>query len=321
MLGREGAQSSEAAEGFLEKAVGLLKQEAKSEEQSFGYSPEESGYALAVADLAQVKWNSGKQQEAVELITSCFEETRENVWYEVRAIVRDLAVSFLLQSGKAQQAQTLLFSDTQDNAQWHGLNALVHFALSGDCLNSRTALTLSLTMGTMIADALLKGDISVFDDSVDAPELRRHVADTEPSWQVIAGAVEWLQRISKDPCVMHNREMLEISIPHGDQSRWKRWEDTVKRADHYLLQDDVSEAKKLYKSALREAERIDYSYGPFYETMTAIVDFTEQAGESFEELRSRIESRAARLSSDSSAKRTDACAALSIVWDPVPIYE
>ena len=154
----------------------------------------------------------------------------------------------------------------------------------------------------MTAERLLTGDTSISDPTVDDFGLSRYIADTGPAWHSTAGALEWLQRILNGPYVRHTRDSLAVAAQHRDQARWKRWEDTLERADHYLMQGDASEAKKLYKSALREAERIDYSAGPFDNTMTALVDLADESGDAFGEFRARILDRAARLSSDSSAK-------------------
>ena len=67
------------------------------------------------------------------------------------------------------------------------------------------------------------------------------------------------------------------------------------------MNDQANEAKKLCKSALREAERIDYTAAPFYNTMTALLELAAEFGESFTDLRKRIEERAARLSASSLA--------------------
>lgn len=64
VLGREGAESAKEAEGFLEKAVNLLKKGKEAEDESAEFGGEGDAYALAVADLAQCRWNSGKQKEA-----------------------------------------------------------------------------------------------------------------------------------------------------------------------------------------------------------------------------------------------------------------
>ncbi len=199
VLGREGAQSLEEAEDFLQKAFELLRQEENSEEQNFGYLVERRAYGFAVADLAPVMWSLGKQEEAEKLVQSCFEEIRAEAYYDVCSTLRALAVSFLLQRGKAQQAQALLFSDTEDDAEWNYLNALVHYAISGDCLISRSALALAFTHGNMTAERLLTGDTSISDPTVDDFGLSRYIADTGPAWHSTAGALEWLQRILNGP--------------------------------------------------------------------------------------------------------------------------
>lgn len=153
----------------------------------------------------------------------------------------------------------------------------------------------------MAANGLLRGGGSTSHPVLTTFGLNRYVSDTEPAWLATAGAMEWLQRLLADPNAWHHRELVDVSVPHGDQSRWKRWEGMFERAQHFLMNDQASEAKKLCKSALREAERIDYTAAPFHNTMTSLLELAVESGESFTDLRKRIEERAARLSASSLA--------------------
>ena len=297
ILAREGSADNKEALEYAKKAVEQLKAEC-SDEDFADYQVDAEAYTQAIADLAQLNWNLGQKTEAVEIVTSFLHEYKDELPVEFKAIPRELAISFLLQMGEIKAAQAMLQDETENDEQWHYLNALIHFALTGDDLISRSALSRALMKGTLIAGALTKDDENLH-ETIIAFGLDRHVEDTAPAWNSVKGALAWLSDFLEQPLARHNRKLEEIAKASGDLQRWKRWEDALESAQHFTEKNNEKEAKNSLKTALREADRIDYTYFPFFETVSILMEFSGGEKKALADLHSQIESRAKRFEADS----------------------
>ncbi|MDP3509799.1 MAG: hypothetical protein Q8T09_17650 [Candidatus Melainabacteria bacterium] len=297
ILAREGSATPAEALEYAQKAVEQLKAECSDEDFEL-YQVDAEAYTQAIADLAQLNWNCGKKTEAVEIVTSFLHEYKEELPVEFKAIPRELAISFLLQMGEYKAAQAMLQDETENDEQWHYLNALIHFALTGDTLISRSALSRALMKGTLIAGGLTKDDENLH-DTIAAFGLDRHIEDTAPAWHSVKGAIEWLNAFLEQPLARHNRKLEEIAKSAGDLQRWKRWEDALESAQHFNEKNNEKEAKNSLKAALREADRIDYSYFPFFETVSILMEFSGGEKKALADLQSQVKTRAQRFEADS----------------------
>ncbi|CAN5448612.1 hypothetical protein BH11CYA1_BH11CYA1_37400 [soil metagenome] len=297
ILAREGSADNKEALEYAKKAVEQLKAECSDEEFEV-YQVDAEAYTQAIADLAQLNWNLGSKTEAVEIVTSFLHEYKEELPVEFKAIPRELAISFLLQMGEVKAAQAMLQDETENDEQWHYLNALIHFALTGDDLISRSALSRALMKGTLIAGALTKDDENLH-ETIVAFGLDRHVEDTAPAWESIKGAKAWLSDFLDQPLARHSRRLEDIAKASNDLQRWKRWEDALESAQIYVEKDNEKEAKNALKSALREADRIEYSYFPFFETVSILLEFSGGEKKAMADLHSQITARAKRFEADS----------------------
>ena len=297
ILAREGSSDNKEALEYAQKAVHQLKEECSDEDFEL-YQVDAEAYTQAVADLAQLNWNCGKKTEAIEIVTSFLHEYKEELPVEFKAIPRELAISFLLQLGEIKAAQAMLQDETENDEQWHYLNALIHFALTGDTLISRSALSRALMKGTLIAGGLTKDDENLH-ETIVAFGLDRHIEDTAPAWHSVKGAIEWLNDFLEQPLARHNRKLEEIAKSADDLQRWKRWEDALESAQHFTEKNNEKEAKNSLKTALREADRIDYSYFPFFETVSILMEFSGGEKKALADLKTQIEARAKRFEADS----------------------
>jgi tetratricopeptide (TPR) repeat protein len=77
--------------------------------------------------------------------------------------------------------------------------------------------------------------------------------------------------------------------------RWKRWEDALESAQHFNEKNNEKEAKNSLKAALREADRIDYSYFPFFETVSILMEFSGGEKKALADLQAQVKTRAQRF--------------------------
>ncbi|MFA6209229.1 MAG: hypothetical protein WCT03_21500 [Candidatus Obscuribacterales bacterium] len=296
ILAREGSADTAEALEYAKKAVEQLKAECSDEDFEL-YQVDAEAYTQAIADLAQLNWNNGKKNEAIEVLTSFLHEYKEELPVEFKAIPRELAISFLLQMGELKAAQAMLQDETENDEQWHYLNALIHFALTGDTIISRSALSRALMKGTLIAGGLTNDDENLH-ETIVAFGLDRHVEDTAPAWNCVSGAMDWLRNFLEQPLARHNRKLEEIAKSANDLQRWKRWEDALESAQHFTEKNNEKEAKNSLKTALREADRIDYTYFPFFETVSILMEFSGGEKKALADLQSQIKTRAQRFEAD-----------------------
>ncbi len=273
-----------------------VKSDSKDANEQYEISPEL--YTFAVADLAQLKWNAGLRKEAVELLTAHFSAPLNEIDSMEQEILRDLATSFLIQMGDYNSAQNILQANSNNEAQWHYLNALVHFALTGDTLLSRSALTHGFASGSLlIANRLVASENDSFKDLLTAFGLERYIEDTEQAWHSTAGAIEWLAKVGAEPDNFSNREFQAIATANGDIKRWQRWEDLLESAHHFSEQGNHKEARTALKAALKEAERIEYSFLPFHASISELLDLYIETKRPADDLMDTIEARAAKFES------------------------
>ncbi len=279
---------------LLAQVESEAEDESKDESEIYEVSPEL--YTFAVADLAQLKWNAGLKKEAVELLTAHFSEPLNEIDSMEQEVLRDLATSFFIQMGDYKAAQDILQANSDNEAQWHYLNALIHFALTGDTLLSRSALTHGFASGSLlIANRLVSAENDSFKELLGAFGLERYIEDTEPAWHCIAGAIEWLAKVTAEPDNFSNREFQTIAIANGDIKRWQRWEDLLESAHHFSEQGNHKEARTVLKTALKEAERIDYSFLPFHASISELLDLYIDTKRPADDLMDAVEARAAKV--------------------------
>jgi tetratricopeptide (TPR) repeat protein len=293
VLAREGSEDVNEAIGFANKAVEQLKLEC--DDENAAYKVDDEAYTLAIADLAQLTWQSGKHDEAIAILQKAVSETRTYLVTLLLSPLVEMTAAYLLLQGKAKEALETLQSTTRDEPQWHYLNALILFALEGDSLTSRSALARAFMKGTLTASAILKNDPNFDHEVVVAFGLDEFFKLIEPAWLSIAGAKEWLEAADKEPHFKTNRQLGGAAAVANDSPRWKRWQDLYESALHYVAKENDKEAKTAFKSALREAERIDYSYVPFLDTMASLMESVEHTKKSLADLHTQIKTRAKRF--------------------------
>lgn len=296
ILAREGSKDANEAIEYARKAVDQLKGEC--DDQNAPYKVDDEAYTLAIADLAQLLWQNGKQDEALSLLQRSLNETKTYLVTQLLAPLVELSAAFLLQKGKKEEALQMLQGTTSDEAQWHYLNALTQFALEGDSLVSRSALARAFMKGTLTCSAILKNDPRFDEEVIIAFGLYEYVRYTAPAWAAIDGAVEWMAAADQEPHFKTNRQLAGAAKQENDSPRWKRWADLYESALHYVAKENEKEAKTAFKSALREAERIDYSYVPFLDTMASLMESVEHTKKSLADLHTQIKTRAARFDSN-----------------------
>ncbi len=307
ILARESEVFDQALD-YSQKAVASLQKEVEklqSEESANAddhYEASGELYHFAVADLAQLKWNAGSQKEATDLLMAQFSPPLSQLDSAVQPLLVDLATSFLIQMGECKKAQEFLQGHPDNEAQWHYLNAVLHFALEGDTLVARSALAHGFASGSLlIANRLVEKEAAAVSVSLRAFGLSRYIEDTEAAWLAVTGSLAWLAKVTADPQNLSNRELLVIATANGDTKRWQRWEDLLENAHHFAEKQNHKEARTALKTALKEAERIDYSFLPFHATIAELLDLYIDTQRPANELIDSIEARAAKFENSSDA--------------------
>jgi len=320
VLAREGSNTLAEAIDYGQKAVADLKKEVAqqflAEEDNQDpppirfdqYEVSSELFSQAVVDLAQLKWQAGMKTEALALLTEEMKNEAFEFYSDIENDLRDLAVSYMVQTGQVKEAQAYLQEHSDSEPQWRYLNALLHFLNGGDSLVARSALGYAFAGGTIAAHRLVEGKESLSHQGLLAFGLDKYIENTEPLWQVSEGAIEWLTELMADPLNFANRELEEIAKVNDDLNRWKRWEDLLESAHHFSEQENYKEARTALKASLREAERIDYSFLPFHACICELLDLYIDSKRPADELLTSIESRAKHFESQTS--KSDAMTAL-----------
>ncbi len=272
VLAREGVNSPESAMIYSQRAIDRIKQELHSNNFT-DYCIYSYTYTVALADAAEMAFVAGQRDDAIAMLKEQLEKDfslDDNLWSDCQIILRDQLACLLIQMGAAKEAQALLHSQPDNIESWHYLNALTHYTIGGDCLESRSALACAFRAGTKTVQKLLGGssEIELANDQFDqAICIEKAVC----AWQSNEEATEWLKEIFKHPHSLPSRESMTIAVHGKDKKRWELWDSRETSAAYFMDTDSYKEAGKEFKAALREAERIDYSYFPFLNTMTGLI--------------------------------------------------
>lgn len=303
VLAREGVNSPESAMIYSQRAIDRIKQELH--DSNFGeYCLYNSTYTIALADAAEMAFNAGRKRDAIEMLRQQLDaDVADELWSDCQIILRDQLASLLIQMGEAKEAQTFLYSHPDNIEAWHYLNALAHYVISGDCLTARSALTCAFKAGTITAQKLL-GSYSIFEHNSDQFDQAICIEKAAAAWLNNEAARGWLKNVFQDPNSVVSRESIAIAIENKDKKRWQLWDSRETSAAYFMDQESYKEAAKEFKAALREAERIDYSYFPFLNTITGLlalneeVDFLPLAALTKEELRQKLDARVERFKAE-----------------------
>lgn len=303
VLAREGVNSPESAMIYSQRAIDRIKQELH--DSNFGeYCLYNNTYTIALADAAEMAFNAGRKRDAIEMLRQQLDaDVEDELWSDCQIILRDQLAGLHIQMGEAKEAQTILYSHPDNIEAWHYLNALAHYVISGDCLTARSALACAFKAGTITAQKLL-GSYSIFEHNSDQLDQAICIEKAAAAWHSNEAARDWLKNVFQDPNSVVSRESIAIAIENKDKKRWELWDSRETSAAYFMDQESYKEAAKEFKAALREAERIDYSYFPFLNTITGLlalneeVDFLPLAALTKEELQQKIDARVKRFNAE-----------------------
>jgi len=293
VLAREGVNSLESAMIYSQRAIDRIKQELHDSDFK-DYCIYTYTYTVALADVAEITFKIGRKLDAVEMLKQQLAAGVEDaLWSDCQIILRDQIASLLIQMGEAKEAQTFLYAHPDNIESWYYLNALAHYALNGDCLISRSALANAFKVGVKTVQKLT-ADASILADQSEHFEQNICIEKAVDAWQNDEAAQEWLKQIYKNPHSLIGRESLAVASANKDKKRWELWDSRETSAAYFMSNEMYKEAAKEFKAALREAERISYSYFPFHNTITGLLALNQEADVRaipLEELRQKVDSR------------------------------
>ncbi|CAN5448607.1 hypothetical protein BH11CYA1_BH11CYA1_37390 [soil metagenome] len=294
VLAREGVNSTESARIYSQRAIDRIKHELH--EANFGdYCLYNDTYTVALADAAEMAFNAGQEREAIAMLKQQLDaEITDEFHSDSQIILREQLANLLMQQGDAKEAQAILNAHPDNIESWHYLNALAHFVIDGDTLISRSALACAFKAGTITAQKIL-GKLSIFEHDSDHFDQIICIDKAATAWLSNEKALIWLKETLNNPHSLIARESIAIALHRKDKKRWELWDSRETSAAYYLEMENYKEAAKEFKAALREAERIDYSYFPFFNTMTGMLALNQESETKLDEvIRNRLEQRVQR---------------------------
>jgi tetratricopeptide (TPR) repeat protein len=308
VLAREGVNSIESAMIYSQRAIDRIKQELHDSNFK-DYCIYTYTYTVALADVADITFKVGRKRDAIEMLKQQLAAGVEDaLWSDCQIMLRDQIASLLIQMGEAKEAQTFLYAHPDNIESWYYLNALAHFSLNGDCLISRSALANAFKVGVKTVQKLT-ADASIFSAQSEHFEQNICIEKAADAWLNDAAAQEWLKQIYKNPHSVIGRESIAVASANKDKKRWELWDSRETSAAYFMSNKIYKEAAKEFKAALREAERINYSYFPFHNTITGLLALNQEADVRaipFEELRQKLDSRVQKLGDNIDNRPTSA---------------
>lgn len=256
----------------------------------------DSLYAAITQEFADVLWRNGKQDAAIKEL----QELQSNatlLWLN-QDILDGLFASlttYLICANKTTEARNELERDPAPLAHWYYLNALVKFKEMGDCIQSRSALSVALNDSVMIAVILTdERDEMDEDEQIDAESLltdwdEQFAQITMPAWKQTPGALEWLSKIFDTKHLLYGAEEVQ------DEIRFKKWQREMELADTHLRREDFKSTKKAFKTALREADMLNDGGDMFLLTAKMLGAVLLEAGESLGDMKTVFEKKVAWL--------------------------
>jgi hypothetical protein len=215
VLAREGASSIDEAITYSDQALAHMRHELKADmsgAQRQAFLIDNNTYALALSDAAQLRWNCGRREAAINMLLARIEKDTDFIDQHY-SIVIALTVSLLIRNHQSEDARRLLLLRNDDAAEWHYLNALVHFATTGDTAYAGAALAQALSKGDAIATRLIRGnrdasnryasnrdaskrDASELELDLELVEMNcaQYIDTVEPAWHSVNGALDWLKK-------------------------------------------------------------------------------------------------------------------------------
>lgn len=301
VLAREGVNSLESAMIYSQRAIDRIKQELHDSNFK-DYRIYTYTYTVALADAAEITFKIGRKRDAVEMLKQQLAAgVEDTLWSDCQIILRDQIASLLIQMGEAKEAQTFLYAHPDNIESWYYLNALAHYVINGDCLISRSALANAFKAGVKTVQKLT-ADASILAAQSEHFEQNICIEKAVDAWQNDEAAQEWLKQIYKNPHSLIGRESLAVASANKDKKRWELWDSRETSAAYFMSNEMYKEAAKEFKAALREAERISYSYFPFHNTVTGLLALNQEADVSaipLEELRQKLDLRVEKFGNDS----------------------
>lgn len=247
----------------------------------FPYRVSENLTAAVTIELANTLWNSGRTDEAIELVKAIDTELLSDVILDKRLFTY---LVYLVCTGAYDEAQKALEADQLPTEEWLYFNALLKYKAYGDSAISRSALTASLTETESIASWLTRKLENIDTESYLFSDMT--YADlTRVAWEATDGALEWLAaHMEKGLPRFGESEII-------DEIRLKKWQREFDMGESHVEREDIKAAKRAYKNALKEAEQLNDGGEGFNVTCMALGALLLETDGSLDELVSSLDKR------------------------------
>jgi hypothetical protein len=192
--------------------------------------------------------------------------------------------------GRDKEARALLDENPVPTVEWFYFNALLRFRESGDCMQSRSALSAAFNESPVVAITLTDSDAELNEQDKSMWGDDEYYAQiTQPAWQKTAGALSWVSTRMDTECKMFGAE------DEVDEARVKKWQREVELADANLRRQDFKATKRSFKTALREADSLNDGGEMFVLTAKMLGGVLKETGDTLEDLRTIFDKKIAWL--------------------------
>ena len=247
------------------------------------YFLDDDGFALIAYEFTRHLWRIGKKEAAIDFVLPLI-----NNLGIAASDLQILAVSYLIQSDRDAEAQSLLDQNPLPFPEWFYSKALLLFRTHGDHLISRSALRLALIehppMGKAIAgvpeakhgafnqvESLIDGPDQYYDLDEDESTL---IEDTSCAWHKTPGSTEWLLKYLVGQ-VPKELVLKILNASDTDKAKAKRWKVNFDIAEAQMLRENWKEAKKYARMAFREIRNSGYQSRALYDSVRQLIELAE----------------------------------------------
>lgn len=330
VLARSISELSDREKHYRAALKNSENQEFKSKTKAADFKSDMLHVAIAL-EFADVLFRNSKPAVAIEILQT-IQANANALWLgqHIRDGLLTALTTYLISENRVAEARALLDIDPIPVADWYYLNALVKFQEKGDCIQSRSALSVALNNSVIIAINLTdEDDDSDEDDDNDRNDDRAEESYTddddddddkeadsdEDSGLNEYGAAEkqlidWDYHYSQITLpawqntagamewlcmVFDTKHTLFGAEEVPDEVRYKKWQREMEVAEAHIRREDFKSIKRSFKMALREADSLNDGGDMFLLTAKMLGAVLLENGNSLDDLKESFDKKIAWL--------------------------
>lgn len=302
---KEGKEDLGIAHIVLARACSDLKEKeefyrkAQKSSESQNFKANSTSGSLSCADslntaisleFAYVLFSNSKRDAACDMLQKIQENAEAlSMGQDIRDCLFSALGAYLICTKKSAEVRALLEIDRMPMSHWYYLNALWKFMALGDCIQSRSALSIALNDSVMIAVNLTSDEEDIDEEDLLTDWEYYYSLITLPAWQETTGAMEWLSKVFDTKHSLFGAEDVQ------DEVRYKKWQREMEVAEAHIRREDIKSIKRSFKMALREADSLNDGGDMFLLTAKMLGAVLLENGNSLDDLKESFDKKIAWL--------------------------